>query len=698
VTATQPIRLNTPVEDLPFVTAAQARALRRLGLTNVGRLIRHHPLRYEQVQGGLTVAELRPGMIASVQGQIIAARPVRTRRRPCFEAVLADETGQLRIQWFNQLYLARRIHPGMTLEVEGRVRTDRSGCATMANPRWRALEGDSAPPSAPRVKPVYPASEELPSWAIERLIAQLLPLALPLVRDHLPEAFRRKRNLPALGEALRMAHAPANLEEAQAARRRLAYDELLLLELGVHMKRWRHKRTLRAPALRYSEAIDRHIRARLPFALTPGQARAAQEIARDLSQEAPANRLLQGDVGSGKTAVALYAMLLATASRQQSALMAPTELLAEQHLATLRSMLAGSDVQLALLTGSLGAQERSAALARIERGEVDIVVGTHALLTEQVRFHSLALVVIDEQHRFGVHQRATLRAKAEDASSAAHTLVMTATPIPRTLSLTIFGDLDVTTIEDMPPGRKPVKTLLHSRSRRGAVYAQVRQALERGEQAFVVAPTIEGAQTKTVTAVRELARELQAGPLAGLRVATLHSRLARSTRETIMERFRAGRVQALVATTVIEVGVDVPGATIMVVEDADRFGLAQLHQLRGRVGRGDKPGVCHLIADPSTPEAMARLKALTKLRDGFALAEEDLKLRGPGEALGLKQSGAPPFRVADLARDTDLLLMARRDAAQWIERSPLLDKEEEQLLRRRLLRTHGQWLGVADVA
>jgi len=681
------------------VLQKQLAALRRLELTNVGRLIRHMPMRYEQVEAEGSIADLAPGVIGSARGEIISTKPLRMGRRSRFEAILADDSGQLHVVWFNQLYLARKLHPGMRLRVEGQVRKLGAG-AQMTNPRYEVLPGDADVPAerSARVQPVYPATESLPSRVIEQLIARTLPIALPLVRDHLDDEYRKARDLPALADALNMVHQPKGMEETRYARRRLAYDELLLLELGVYMKRTHNRTALRAPALRWSEAIDSHIRERLPFTFTPGQDRVARELAQDLALETPANRLIQGDVGSGKTAVALYAMLQAVASEKQAAMMAPTELLAEQHYASLSAMLAGSRVRLALLTGARTGDERAAILLRVESGDVDIVVGTHALLTKEVRFHSLAVALIDEQHRFGVHQRATFRAKAGDRASMPHVLVMTATPIPRTLSLTIFGDLDVSTIDDMPPGRKPVKTLLHDPANKRALYKQLRPRLEAGEQAFIVAPTIDGSESKAAAGVRDIVRSLEAGPFAGLRIAAMHGRLKRDTRERVMERFRAGRIDALVATTIIEVGVDVPGATIIVIEDADRFGLAQLHQLRGRVGRGAKPGECHLVASPTTPDGRARLAALVKLRDGFALAEKDLQIRGPGELFGTRQSGIPPFRVADLAHDTDLLLLARRDAAQWIARSPLLDKKGEELVRRRLLRTHGQWLGVADVA
>jgi ATP-dependent DNA helicase RecG len=401
-------------------------------------------------------------------------------------------------------------------------------------------------------------------------------------------------------------------------------------------------------------------------------------------------------VGSGKTVVALYAMLMAVASNTQAALMAPTEILAEQHFLSIGTLLRGSTVRVELLTGALSKDDREASLGRIERGEADIVIGTHALLTERVRFRDLAVVIVDEQHRFGVHQRATLREKADDPGSTPHTLVMTATPIPRTLALTIFGDLDVSNIQGLPPGRQPVATRIVGESQRDEVYAFVRERLDRGDQAYVVLPAID--DSPPMRSVRSTAAWLEQTHFAGKRIAILHGQLKRDTREHVMERFRAGLIDALVATTVIEVGVDVPNATVMVIEHADRFGLAQLHQLRGRVGRGERKSVCILISDATTPEATQRLNVMSLYSDGFQLAEQDYVIRGPGEMLGLRQAGAPPFKVADLAHDFDLLRMARRDAARWIEQSPDLDAPADALLKKRTLRAHGAWLGFADVA
>jgi ATP-dependent DNA helicase RecG len=694
------ITLTTNVAALEGVGPRRAAEFRRLGIRCVADLLVHLPMRYERDLGegsiGAAASDGSTGAArATIRGEVLRTRVAggRTRR---FEATVADASGTILLTWFNAPWMKERLHPGMRVRATGRM--DRfAGWLQMVNPAWEALGGEDEPaPRGAGLRPVYSASEELTSAVVERTIAPILEPALALVADHLGEAHRRERAMPELAEAYRMIHRPRDEDEVAAARRRLAYDELLMLQLAVMMKRRHRRSALAAPRLRHDAEIDRHILARIPFALTPGQRGVIDEIARDLQGTVPMNRLVQGDVGAGKTVVALYAILMAVASECQAALMAPTELLAEQHEASIVAMLEGARVRIALLTGSLPASERARVLAGIEAGEVDVVIGTHALLTQAVAFRRLAVAIVDEQHRFGVHQRALLRAKAGDERSAPHTLVMTATPIPRTLALTLFGDLDVSTIHGLPPGRRPLETRVLPAARAGEAYAHLAARVARGEQGYVVVPAVEESDAGLVAVDTHLAA-LAAGPLAGRRLAGVHGRLARAEREDVMGRFRAGAIDVLVATTVIEVGVDVPNATMIVIEHADRFGLAQLHQLRGRVGRGQRPGLCVLVADPAGEEAQARIEAFATARDGFEIAERDLEIRGPGEILGAKQAGLPPFRAADLRRDASLLAIARRDAEHWIDESPTLERSEESLLRSRLLKAYGAVLGLADV-
>ncbi|MEZ6241871.1 MAG: ATP-dependent DNA helicase RecG [Phycisphaerales bacterium] len=698
------VELTTPLARVEGVASVLAADLRALGLTNVGRLIAHLPMRHEREEAEAPIAELAAGAVVSTRGEITATRVAGYGRKRRFEAVLHDGVERLELIWFNAPYMQDKLRPGDRVWVQGKARALRGGLQ-LANPKWELLDDEKPEPGAreSRLRPVYPASERVNSRQIEALIQRVLPRALELIEDHLDGEYRRARELPELRAAYRMLHAPEDESEVEEARRRLIYDELLLLQLGVAMKRAQLRQTLRAPALRADAEVDARIRARFPFTLTPGQEKVVGEIAKDLSSDTPTNRLIQGDVGSGKTLVALYAMLMAVASGKQAALMAPTEILAEQHAESIRELLRGSEVRVAMLTGALPERDRASIHERLASGEIDILVGTHALLTERVRFNDLAVAIIDEQHRFGVHQRASLRAKATvgEAGEAVtpHVLVMTATPIPRTLAITEFGDLDVSTIPDLPPGRSPIETRVVTGEDRAKVYEYVRTRLERGEQAYVVAPAIDAGETVggVVRDVRALTKELEEGPLQGLRVAALHGRLKRETRERIMGRFREGLIDALVATTVIEVGVDVANASVMVVEHAERFGLAQLHQLRGRVGRGKTASLCVLIGETTTPEAQRRLEVMAHTSSGFELAERDLEIRGPGEMFGARQSGVAPFKIADPRRDRELLEQARRDARAWIEASPGLEREGEALIRRRLLHSHGEALGLGDV-
>jgi len=697
--AAPPLTLTSPVEAVPGVSARRGAALRRLGIPSVAHLVHYLPLRHEHEAAEAPIAELRAGEVVTARGEIASTQVSGRARRKRFEAILDDGTGQVFLVFFNQAYLSRKLVPGTRLLVKGPAR-EFKGYIQLANPAFEVILDEAEGParSDARVRPVYPASEEINSAAIEEAVGAALDDALPLIEDHLPEAFRTERGFPSLAEAYRMMHRPANEEEPRIARRRLAYDELLLLQLALRMKRAMLRSRLHAPALRWNEAIDAHIRRLFPFEFTEGQDGAIADVVADLQRTEPANRLIQGDVGSGKTVVALYAMLMAAADKRQGALMAPTEILAEQHYLGISRLLEGSRVRVELLTGSMPPAEREAARARVASGESSLVIGTHALLTEQVAFDDLAVAVIDEQHRFGVHQRAALREKAGDEASTPHVLVMTATPIPRTLSMTAFGDLDISLIRGLPPGRTPVQTRVLSQAVTDAADAQARRTIESGGQVYVVVPTIEGGEEHGLRSLRVVSERLEQGELSGRRIAPLHGRMNRQERAAIMERFRAGEIDCLVATTVIEVGVDVPGASLMIVEHAERFGLAQLHQLRGRVGRGERPGECILLADAQTPDAQARLAAIESISDGFDLAEKDLEIRGPGEVVGARQSGAAPFRVATLPGDLELLLLARRDAAAWIEASPELDRPFEALLRRRMLKAHGEAFGLADVA
>ena len=685
------------------LTDARARAFAALGLHTVGDLVHHFPFRVEQEAGEDSIAahvamlESKPAAERTahiaVRGTLAAVRP-SFGRKPRLEATLEDGTGTARLVFFNMPWLRGKLHPGRQGIVEGKAKLERS-YLEFVNAKWtEVVEERVTAARSERMRAVYPSTEALPSRAIEDAVTKVLREASAAVPETLTPAYRAERGLLALADAYRGMHAPQDDAEFARARTRLAYDELLALQLAVALKR-RMRTAQGAPELPMGAQLEREILARFPFAFTPDQLATFREIAADLADSRPMNRLLQGDVGAGKTAVALASMLVAVANRHQAALMAPTELLAEQHFASISRFLEGTSVRVALLTGSLAASERARIRDLIEMGGVDIAIGTHALLTGDVRFHALALAVVDEQHRFGVAQRAELRGKAP-AGQTPHMLVMTATPIPRTLSLTVYGDLDVSTIRHRPKDRAPVHTRVLPESRADDAYAFVRERIDRGEQAFIVVPAVEESDLGLKDVASHLAK-LERGTLVGKRLAGMHGRMKADERDAIMDRFRAGEIDVLVATVVIEVGVDVPNATVMVIEHADRFGLAQLHQLRGRVGRGPKGGVCVLIANPITDDGRARLEAIKSTEDGFKISELDLAIRGPGELFGARQSGLPPLKVADLARDLGLLERARRDATDWIARSPLLAADDERIIRRNVLSTYGEALGLGDV-
>ena len=577
---TEPITLVTPLSALPGVGPRRGVALRRMGLRCAADLLVHLPFRYERQLAARPMADVAKTVqrtdeqaVLTVCGEVVATRRSGRGPKPRFEARIEDESGSMMLTWFNAGWLQDRIRPGMRLEVSGRVKPYQ-GMLQMVNPQWKAAEvmrlpGEASENEDDRLIPIYPASEEITSRMIEGLVERVLDPALALIDDHLDDAQRSRHDLIPLAEAYRAVHRPQCTSDADRGRRRLAYDELLLLQLAVMMKRWERREQSQAFALPDTPEIAARIRARMPFTLTEDQERTDREIAADLALTRPMNRLLQGDVGSGKTAVAACAMLRAVAGETQAALMAPTELLAEQHFASLSALLAGSRVRIDLLTGSMRTAARRDAIKRIAGGESNLIVGTHALLSESVAFKALSVVVVDEQHRFGVHQRAVLRSRGE-GERVPHVLVMTATPIPRTLTLTLFGDLDVSTIRSRPPGRRAVATRHVPGERREEVYELAKTKLAAGERLFVVVPVIEESESD-LTDVRTHLAWLEAGPLKGFRIAAMHGRMHADERSDIMERFRTGALDALVATTVIEVGVDVPEATMIIIEHAERF-------------------------------------------------------------------------------------------------------------------------------
>ncbi len=728
--------LAGPLTVFAGVGPRRADALAKRGLASVEQLLFHLPSGYDDRRALVEVGDLEVGrratFIAEVQSTGTAtARTRGGRPTRVLEAVVGDDTGSVSLKWFRGGdALESTLKKGARLLVTGDVRRHRFS-KQLVHPEVESIEDAASGEveqqlasrleSLRRVVPRYPTPEGIPARTLRGLIERAVAAYADLAPGYLPDALVREHGLPEPGEALRIVHCPpfeADVEEydafASRAHKRLVLEELFLLELGLAL---RHGETARLPgvAIDVSTPTLRRAPDALPFRLTSAQARAWQEIQADLALPHPMNRLVQGDVGSGKTVVALLAAVAAAGSGLQTALMAPTELLAEQHARTLESMLAASGgalgLRVGLLTASVPKPEADAMRERMASGDVDLVVGTHALVQKDVNFARLALVVVDEQHRFGVLQRQALAAKRDDGRHP-HTLVMTATPIPRTLALTLYGDLDASVIDELPPGRSPVKTLLMRSGEGAAVTRLVAETVARGEQVYVVYPLVEESERVDLRSAIESAERI-ARAFPESRVDLLHGRLEADERREAMRRFERGETQILVSTTVIEVGVDVPRATLMVIEHAERFGLAQLHQLRGRVGRGERPGTCVMVSrarakkagsgdgegadgEPPVDRGEARLKAMLDTTDGFEIANADLRIRGPGEFLGTRQSGhLPDLRVADLLRDQRLLGIARTAAFEAVRRDPGLARSPG--LRAAVERRWGQRLALVGV-
>jgi ATP-dependent DNA helicase RecG len=689
------IGLETKVQFVRGVGPIRAKHFAGLGVETVGDLLEYLPFRYERLPSSVPIGDLLLDETATIIGSVRWVDRTFGRSRAPFVADVVDGTGSCSVRWFNAPFVEGKVVPGATIRITGKV-TVRGDEAEFVNPQFRIID-DQASPFADDVEtlePVYPAASGLNSKVIAKILGTVLSSALGEVNEFLPEPLRTRRSLTLRRTSLERVHCPTKIDDTIVARRRLAYDELLLSQLAIQSVRRRRQMRERTTPITTTAKIDERIRSRFPFQLTPGQESAVREIVGDLARPSPMNRLLQGDVGSGKTAVALYAALSAIANRRQVALLVPTEVLAEQHFEKISQYLAGSRVRFGLLTGKLRKKERTAIVAQAEAGEIDLLIGTHAVIQKSIRFRDLGLVIIDEQHKFGVIQRAALRAKGRTP----HCLVMTATPIPRTLTMTFFGDLDVSTIRDAPPGRQPITTRMVSSSRLDDMWGFVRQRFEQGDQAYIVYPLIDESESLNLKAASTEVEKLRSSALRDFRVELLHGRLKNAERDAVMADFRAGEVHALVTTTVIEVGVDVANAAIMIVEQAERFGLSQLHQLRGRVGRGSRKSYCFLVSDSFGAGAKSRLGVLCQTTDGFRVAEEDLKIRGPGELLGTRQHGLPQFRVANLVEDVDLLELARDDAAEIMRSDPGLRKSEHAPLRRELMRKFGRVMGLADVA
>ena len=691
-TATPLLHPDSPLTRLPGIGKSAAERFERLGVTTAGEAVFLFPRRFNDFTDVRKINELRPGSqpqtVVGTVFSIAENRWGRFKRRA--EAVITDGSGMLKATWWNMPYVARALPEGSHVVLSGKVREYR-GRLQMENPEFEVFDDETM--NAGRMVPVYPATNGLGQRTIRRAVKAAVDALAGQVNDPIPEAARNEDGLSPIADAIRAFHYPDNHAAAEEARRRLALGELVAVQAAVLMRRAEWQEDNDAPSLSLADERAGFLKS-LPFALTPAQQRCVDEIDRDLKGPHPMLRLLQGDVGSGKTVVAFGAMLAAVRSGFQAALMAPTEILAEQHYRSLSRLLGGEEtsalagvfaphwlgrpLRVLLLTGSLTAGQKQQIRGDAAHGGADIIIGTHALLEDGMEMPRLGLAVVDEQHRFGVLQRAKLRQKGLNP----HLLVMTATPIPRTLALTVYGDLEVSTIDEMPPGRKPIKTRWYQPLERDDAYTFIRKHLDAGEQAFIICPLVEESETLDVRSAEEEFERLRTGPLRGYELELLHGRMGGKAKDEIMTRFGRGEVRALVSTSVIEVGIDVPNATIIVIEGAERFGLSQLHQFRGRVGRSPVQSYCLLFSSEEEPgpDARERLEAMCETTDGFELAEVDLKMRGEGETWGRLQSGTNTMlRVARLT-DREILLRAREIAKRVLAEDPRLQKPDNHPL------------------
>jgi ATP-dependent DNA helicase RecG len=676
--------LSTPLQFLKGVGPRKAADLKRAGLVSVEDLLYRLPFRYEDRSRMQPIASLRAGQKAAVLGTIKSAHVATTRRRgfKIFHAVLGDASGAIRCTWMNQPFLADILKPHLPVVIFGDVKLDSSGLHFL-NPEYELVTpdadvGDEIRASSvhtARIVPFYEKTGSVTPNMQRRLVRVALDQLPNEVPDLLPGDLRTRLSLASRRAALEGAHFPPNDAPVDVlnafrtdAQRRLIFEEFFLYQLGHAWRRRAGSVELKPFALKVDDRIRASAAGVLPFKLTPGQKLALKEIVDDMRLPKPMHRLLQGDVGAGKTIVALLAAIVAMENGLQVAFMAPTEILAAQHYSNIARLLAQSRFRVDLLTGSTPGLHKHTLLAHIERGSTHLIVGTHALVQEKIKFHSLGLVVIDEQHRFGVAQRAALRAKGLRPD----VLLMTATPIPRTLALTDYSELDVSKIADLPPGRKPVRTWVKPESRRDEIYQLIREQLDAGRQAYVIYPLVEESEKIDLKSATEMADHLQTEIFPAYKVALLHGRMKQDVKDRVMFAFAQGQIHILVSTTVVEVGVDVPNASIMLVEHAERFGLSQLHQLRGRVGRGAWESHCVLLYQaPWTDDARERLKAMASTTDGFVIAERDLELRGPGDFFGTRQSGLPKLRTGDLVRDRDIMEDAHREARRLADAGSL---------------------------
>ena len=671
------MKLSDSVKYIKGVGPKKAEALGKLGINTVYDLLTYYPRTYEDQSVLTSIGELKPGVQATVAGTILNLQEKQGGRRgmSILTAMVGDGTGFLTVTWFNQKFLKNKLKPGKRLFVTGKAAYAYGGRGQMAMSHvhsFEVLEGEEAAEERCGILPVYPSTEKLNQKYFRKILGELLEKELPNLQlpELIPAGIRSHYKLLPRVEALKAIHFPEDFVQLKDARNALAFEELYLIQCGLMLLKKKNQQEGKGIRHLVNSRKVGALLASLPFQLTRDQHKAWQEICKDMESPLPMRRLVQGDVGSGKTVIAMLALVKTVENGFQGAMMAPTEILASQHYESFKTQLEPLGIRVGFLSGRLTKKKREEMYAALSAGEYDIVIGTHALIQEGVDFARLGLVVTDEQHRFGIDQRAALEKKGNLTPDV---LVMTATPIPRTMTLTVYGDLDVSLIRELPPGRQPIRTFLRQPDRRELIYQYVRTQIEAGRQAYVVCPLIEGSEDSDLPSAEEVYDELRYGIFYGIPCGLVHGRMKGADKEAVMEAFYENKVKLLVSTTVIEVGVNVPNASMMVIENADRFGLAQLHQLRGRIGRGQYKSYCILVSECKTENARERLKIMENTSDGFELAEEDLRLRGPGQFFGHMQHGLPDLKIADVLGDMDILLQAREAAAATLESREDLD-------------------------